>query len=381
MKSVEKTPICIVIPAEVGYSETFIKNHIDELSFKKTVVQGSSFEWFACGSRYLFPQLWYNRLLQQYCSKWLRLHKDYFASRKFKQFLISNKIEAVLAEYGPTGALICDVCYEAGIPLIVHFHGYDASVTSILEQYREKYARMFERAAAIIAVSTDMVTRLLKLGAPESKIRLNPYGINLSLFESTDVARGNHFISVGRFVEKKAPHLTLLAFHQAWVRNPDIKLKMVGDGPLLDICRQMVKAMKMDQAVEFLGVRTPNEIAALMSTSLAFLQHSIIAGDGNAEGLPLAILEAGSCSLPVISTRHEGIKDVIREGRTGILVDECDCNAMTVAIDVLASDHATAREMGRNARAVIELDYTLDRHIGELEATIRDAARSNHGGN
>ena len=70
-----------------------------------------------------------------------------------------------------------DATERAGIPLIVHFHGYDASVNSVLEEHRETYPRMFGVASAIIAVSRAMQRKLIELGAPE-KVHYNPYGVD-----------------------------------------------------------------------------------------------------------------------------------------------------------------------------------------------------------
>ena len=153
---------------------------------------------------------------------------------------------------------------------------------------------------------------------------------------------------------------------------------MVGDGPLLEPCRQLVKAYDLTGDVLFPGILPPAEVAKLMSRSLAFVQHSVIAADGGAEGTPLAILEAGACGLPVISTRHEGIKDVVIEGETGLLVDEFDITGMAQAMETLAANPARADRIGKNARTHIETNYTLARHIDKLAEIIATAYTSHN---
>ena len=84
-----------------------------------------------------------------------------------------------------------------------------------------------------------------------------------------------------------------------------------------------------------------------MARARVFVQHSVVAEDGDHEGLPLAILEAGAHGLPVVATRHAGIPDAVREETDGFLVDEGDVQAMAVAMYRLAQDAALAARMGR----------------------------------
>ena len=97
-------------------------------------------------------------------------------------------MDIVLAEYGLSGVNVMEVCQEANIPLIQHFHGCDAYDHSFLESVGRHYSALFENAAAIIVVSHDMKHQLLLLGAPEEKLYYNPCGVDVSLFQSADPA-------------------------------------------------------------------------------------------------------------------------------------------------------------------------------------------------
>src|SRR5207244_2159680 len=120
---------------------------------------------------------------------------------------------AVLAEYGGCGVWCAEACRRAGVPLIVHFHGHDASDRAILEMFEDTYAGMFETADAVIAVSRAMREKLISLGAPPEKIHYNPYGVDCGKFFGADPAAASPlFIAVGRFTAKKAPQNTLAAF-------------------------------------------------------------------------------------------------------------------------------------------------------------------------
>ncbi len=105
------------------------------------------------------------------------------------------------------------------------------------------------------------------------------------------VIKCNLFL-VGRFTDKKAAHCTILALNAALKKFPNAKLLMVGDGTLLNKCKNLVKHLKIDKNVIFSGVISPNEFKEHLSKSLDFIQHSITADDGNMEGTSVVILKA-----------------------------------------------------------------------------------------
>src|ERR1051325_3728618 len=171
---------------------------------------------------------------------------------------------------------------------------------------------MFRYAAAIIGVSKHMMGQLQSLGAPRDKLFCNPYGVDVAKFKQANLDSAvPQVIAVGRFVEKKAPYLTILAFKKVLKRIPEARLVMLGTGPLQEVCRQMIKAFHLEHAVELGGVADRDRVAALMQQSRVFVQHSLVPASADAEGVPNAILEAGACGLPVVSTRHGGIVDVV----------------------------------------------------------------------
>jgi glycosyltransferase involved in cell wall biosynthesis len=280
----------------------------------------------------------------------------------------------VLAQYGVLGARLADSCAEARVPLIVHFHGYDAYVSRVLEEQRDGYARMFRRCAAVVAVSRDMVEQLIGLGAPPEKVRYNPCGVDCELFSQTSPAENPPlFIGVGRFVEKKAPHLALFAFRRALEACPEAHLRLIGDGPLLPACRDLAKALGLGDAVELPGRLPHKEVAEAMAQARAFVQHSVRARNGDSEGTPVAVLEAGASGLSVVGTRHAGIADVVVEGETGLLVDEADVEGMAEHMIALSRDADLAARLGRAGRARVESEFSMAKSIAGLWQIIQDA--------
>jgi glycosyltransferase involved in cell wall biosynthesis len=148
---------------------------------------------------------------------------------------------------------------------------------------------------------------------------------------------------------------------------------MVGDGPLLKTCQELARKLTIDNQVQFAGVHTRRSVAKLLRLSRAFVQHSVTAGNGDTEGLPLAILEAGAAGLPVISTRHAGIPDAVIEGENGLLVDEGDVQKMSEAMFQLAINPKLAGWMGKNYHQRVVDHFSRERSIQGLRAILRNA--------
>src|SRR5581483_7170629 len=90
-------------------------------------------------------------------------------------------------------------------------------------------------------------------------------------------------------------------------------------------------------------------------------QHSITAPDGDTEGLPVSILEAMACSLPVVATRHAGIPEAVEDGVSGFLVAEKDVNGMAIAMADLLENPERAKTMGMAGRERVCQNFTTTR--------------------
>jgi len=279
--------------------------------------------------------------------------------------------QAVLAEFGQSGVAVLEACRRMDVPLIVHFHGADISKHEVLRTYADAYPALFREARAIVAVSRAMQQRLISLGARPEKVHCNPYGVDCRVFSSASPASaGPVFLAVGRFVEKKAPQLTILAFARVHQREPDARLLMIGDGPLLDACRDLARGLGIAPAVTFLGAQPHNVIRDEMRKVRGFVQHSIEAPSGDSEGMPVAIIEAGASGLPVVATRHAGISDAVIEGTTGFLVDEHDVPEMAEAMLRLIDQPALAARLGQAAHDHVRAHFSMERSLGRLWAII-----------
>jgi glycosyltransferase involved in cell wall biosynthesis len=365
----------------VAYSETFLQAHIDRLAatvsylgdFPIDVDEVFAKQISSDGTEQLKRQA--RVCLHRYVLNPIK-------KKSLQRFFAANNVDVVLAEYGLTGVAVVEMCKALQVPLVVHFHGYDAYKIEVIERYRDSYRKMFTYSRAIISVSSNMTKQLIRLGAASDKVFYNPYGVEITKFkQARPLSSPLQVLAVGRFVEKKAPYLTILAFKKVLDRLSEARLVMVGEGLLHDVCSKLIKALHIEHAVVLKGIIDHDGVAALMQNSRVFVQHSLVPASGDTEGTPVAILEAGAAGLPVVSTRHAGISDVVIHGKTGFLVDEGDIDAMADHVCQLLANPHLVSEMGKNARQHISANFSMEGSVEKLrnvleECVIQDSAQS-----
>ncbi|MEQ9443828.1 MAG: glycosyltransferase [Cyclobacteriaceae bacterium] len=358
--------ICIITTNKGAYSETFIRNHIRELPFTKSVLYGG----LSAISDWKTDRSLVSPYLIKLVSKITTQQTQHLQTKYLLSFLKKKKIHAVLAEFGPVGERVVDACQQARIPLVVHFHGDDAHRTDMIHKY-DGYQKLINYAQAVVCVSQPMKEQLRELGFQDQQLHLIPYGIDIQFFGNGSPVKSEPvFLAVGRFVNKKAPHLTILAFQKVVKVVPKAKLVMVGKGPLLGVCQSLAKALQIDHAIHFKGVCDSAEVAQLMKTSRAFVMHSLTPDTGEKEGTPLSILEACATGLPVVSTFHAGIPEAVIHKESGFLVNEYDIEGMADYIIKLAQDSVLAQSMGEAGRRHINIHYNLSDQISKLATVL-----------
>jgi len=373
---------CIVGVDDNRVLKDFVRAHVELLSGPKVCLghwypdftfEGRTIRYFYSNNpllaraKKLLPQAAYSRLVTRDELSHDAIDDAYTA------FLRNKKVDVILAEFGSSGADIFPHAKKLGIPLIVHFHGHDAHRTSEVNKYRERYRGMFDYACRIVSVSHMMTEALVALGAEREKIVYNPYGPRDAFFDVRP-QYGKTVLSLGRFTDIKANYLTLAAFRIVLESHPDAILEMAGDGALLETCRTLANVWGIDRSIKFRGSLNHAETMSLYAEASIFVQHSVTPSYGDAEGTPVTILEAGAAGLPVVSTRHAGIADVVVHGGTGFLVEERDVEGMAAYISQLLGNRDERRAMGARARSHIKQNYSMKQHIGVLQELI-DAAR------
>jgi glycosyltransferase involved in cell wall biosynthesis len=363
------------------YSQTFVRDHISRLPGEVFPVFGGWPDWRHKGQLILPKRYRLGVRFSNRCPSWVaeRIRKA------GENYLVSfiERTNVTLAEFAPVAVGLLRPCQTAKVPLVVHFHGFDAYDRRILEEYQKDYQELFRSAAAFVVVSKAMSEQVVRLGAPREKVHINSCGVDVQRFDAADAGSNPpHFLAMGRFVEKKAQFLTILAFERALRQRPDIRLSLAGDGPLLDCCKQLVRALRLEKVVEFLGVVSHDRVPAMIRRFRGFVQHSVTAPSGDSEGNPVAVMEAGASGLPVVSTKHAGIPDTVAHGETGLISEEMDIDSMANHIALLARDPNLASAMGEKARVRIQTFFSMERSIqglyGILEAAVEGEDLTTH---
>ena len=276
------------------------------------------------------------------------------------------------AHFGFAARVPVRLAAELGIPLVITYHGADIAVTRESRADRLDRARAFAGAQRLIAVSRFIADRLHAAGAPPEKVVVHHIGVDTDRFRPPDVPqRDEHTILfVGRLVSKKG--LIHLIQAMALVREqvPDATLLVAGDGPL----RPRLEEAASGLGVRFLGVQTPAQVAELMRHCAVMCAPSIVTQSGNAEGLPMTIVEAMASGMPVVVSPSGGSAEAVDEGRTGYVVP-AEAAAIAARIVTLLRDRELRRSMGVAARARVLDLFDLRKQARALEGIYDDARR------
>lgn len=372
MSGNERSSLLVLAPSRRATTETFIRANLAGMPFRCRVYVGD--EWplkqpdqMLYASAIVLSKV-FTRL------RWLRL-ASLPASLVAWWLIRRHRPDGVLVEFGFEAVRVMEACAWSGVPLLVHFRGSDASARNRLGLLRERYRRLLRLAAGVIVKSRPMAATLLDLGASEQRLLISPSGADARLFHGANPAQAPPvLLAVGRFVPKKGPLHTIRAFGllqaDPATAIPGAELWMVGDGPLLAPARALVEHLALQASVRCVGAREQAEVAALMRQVRAFVQHSLVAADGDSEGSPVAVMEAQLSGLPVVATRHAGIPEVVIDAQSGFLVAEGDERGMAAAMGRLLRDPQLAADLGDCGRRRIEAGFTVDHHLQQLAAFV-----------
>lgn len=285
------------------------------------------------------------------------------------------------AHFAVDAAYFMDVLRSSNCPLVVSCYGYD--VSSFPNRYmgwgRYYLHPVWKRADLVLAMSKDMSEDLVRLGCPDEKIRIHYYGIDLTRFEYVQrdsMATPVRILFVGSLSERKGVEDILRAFARIASRRSQVELRFVGSGPLRTTLEHLTRALDLETRVSFAGFVRHENLKDELSQAHIFCHPSRTLENRSKEGIPGTIVEAMATGLSVVTTRHAGIPEMVRDGEDGFVVAERDVNAIAQALLILVDKPELRALMGNKAASRAQQKADAVRQTAELQKIYNDVVVS-----
>ncbi len=296
-----------------------------------------------------------------------------------------DSFDVLLCHFGPIGARAVRL-RDAGVVrgrVVTVFHGFDVSAL-VRRAGSDTYQPLFRSGDLFLPISDHWRRRLVTLGCPPARIAVHRMGIDCSIFDFAVRERGEgeklRLATVARLVEKKGVEYAIRAVARLVAEGVDVEYSIVGDGPLHGALVKLVDELGLSTRVSILGAMSHADVAALLARSHVMVAPSVTAANGDMEGIPVAMMEAMASGLPVVSTLHSGIPELISDGVTGYLVPERDTDALAAKLRYVAEHESEWPRVARAARKFVEENHDIsvlnDQLALRLEALLHETPAS-----
>ncbi|HPD60348.1 MAG TPA: glycosyltransferase family 4 protein [Thermodesulfobacteriota bacterium] len=308
----------------------------------------------------------------------ISLWKDFVSLVKIYQKIKPGRFDIVHAHSSKAGVLARVAARLAQVPVVIYsphafsFDGPQPVLKKIFFIFFEKIASLFCDAIIVDSPSEKELALQFKI-CREKKITIvspsiKPIDYHLTItheekkefFKTLEIPIGNRLITM---VSRLAPQKDPLAFiYAAAILKkifPDLSFLLVGDGPLMNDCRRIVRKMNLSDEVKLLGWRT--DYKTLLQISDVFVNPSLW------EGLPFILLEAMMYEKSVVATPATGTRDVIKDGENGFLVPFRSPKLLADKIKWILDNPDIAMKVGKEAKKTVEHNYNLEKTIPMTE--------------
>jgi len=279
--------------------------------------------------------------------------------------------DVFLVHFGYAGAL-ANKLRELGVlkgKQATVFHGADISRRHILEEHKLDYVNLFRQSELMLPISHLWENKLIEMGCPPEKIHVTRMGIEPEKFNSQPrqaFHKPLRIVSVARLTEKKGLDVAVKASAILKQRGGQFQYTIIGNGDQDEMMRDFIAREGMEDCVSMPGFKPQEEIRRALSEADIFLLPSKTAADGDMEGIPVALMEAMAVGLPVVSTFHSGIPELIENNISGWLVEEDDPEALAETLLKLSEGEVDVAPVVAAARHKVETEFNQHIAYGEL---------------
>ncbi|HAI10793.1 MAG TPA: colanic acid biosynthesis glycosyltransferase WcaL [Phycisphaerales bacterium] len=287
-------------------------------------------------------------------------------------FFTNRQYDIIHCNFGNLGHMMARLRTLGLMPgkLVVQFYGFDVSALPKI-QPTGYYDELFAQASCLMVLSNYMKSRLVKLGCPEEKIVIHRTGADERKFtfkpRTLQPGEPIRIVSLARLAEKKGLEYAIQAIAQVVDKRQDFIFDIIGDGPLRQPLEEQINRLGVGEYVHLLGWQTQEQIQQHLDQSHILMAPSVTAQNGDQEGTPTAIVEAQMMGLPVLSTVHSGIPDMVEHGVNGYLVPERDVDALAEHLLKLMNQPEDWPQMGQHgsnhARRLFDVNLLNDQLI------------------
>ena len=347
-------------------SETFIHNYLSNLKNFKPVclaLEYVNLDKFPLPEKDLY---YFNK--SGLLPKAMRMRRDGSAQEVLKTL----DVKLIHAHFGHNGFHSLNLKRQFGLPLVTTFYDFDASKLPRKKRWRKNYKILFKEGDLFLVEGNHMRLRLIELGCPEEKIQLQRIAIPLKKISlmprKPKRTEKTTFIFSGRFVEKKGLIYALRAIDKIKYRF-NFEFRIIGDGPLKKEIEKFVHDRNLNSGlVKMLGFLNYDNYLAEMSKADIFIHPSITASDGDSEGgAPTTILEAQAMGMPVVSTYHSDIPNIVVPGKSALLSKEKDIGSLVKNMIFLLENPRIWKSMGQIGQKFIEDFHDIKTEVNKLE--------------
>ena len=287
--------------------------------------------------------------------------------------LRAYKPALIQAHFGIGAINLLPLVEKLQIPLIVYYHGYDATITDEFasqNQYTRRYLRMLpqliEQTSLFLTHSDFLREKLIERGFPADRIETHYVGVEAATEAPLPLEEREPVIFfAARLVEKKGLSFLIEAMRRVQKQHPECELVVAGSGPLAEAMKQRANAYLTK--VRFIGWQTPAQIADWMRRVRIFCMPSVAAANGDSEGFGMVFIEAQRVGTPVVSFAHGGIPEAVAHERSGLLAPEHDVNTLAQYLLRLYEDEALWRQYSQAAYDRTLNDFNLKTLAHRLE--------------
>ena len=268
----------------------------------------------------------------------------------------------ILCHYLTTAVFLFDVFKKFENKVFVYCHGHDVTWNRRVESFPIFYAhgifykrRVKRLMGELLLIANSLCTRkkLVDLGFPESDIYLNYLSVDTTEFQPNLARRANelNILYLGRLTDCKGPIETIKSFEWAKKEGLVARLHIVGDGPLMGVCRKRIALSDFKDCIQLHGPVGRVQALEFFRSADIFTAHNQLSKRTNQEeAFGVSVIEAMACGLPIVTGASGGVNETVLDGETGILFPPGNVEAHKNAFLRLGSDSELREKMGIAAR-------------------------------